>query len=242
MTHDWYGDDGIRGNFVDYLTFTKTRFIFVRSHFEMDGSLDDTWGHQGTWEITDQEVVRIWYHNHDNDDATDEILARLPKPYVLGSSGDDLIMNHWADETGEDMGSDWMTRVKDPSLFPPVGTWVREWRSDEDDWYDIDTMTLASDGMFTWSEQDPGGTWTLTAEWELDLDNYFINLTNATETWTETGGAPQPHDRTEHARFLRFAYAPMMGESGERKIIVSWWGDELDGKYGHYWREMTFQQ
>ena len=209
----------------------------------MDGTLDFADHQQGTWEITDEEIVRIWRHNHDDDDETDDIRTELRKPYFLVGD-DDLFVNHWVDETGEDTHMDFMTRVSDPSLsLPPVGVWVREWHRDEDDWYDIDTMTLASDGTFTWSEQDPGGTWTLTAEWELDLVNYFINLTNATETWTETGGEPEPHDRTEHARFLRFAFAPMLSKSGERMIAVSDWGEEIEEqKWGSYWREMTLQQ
>ncbi|MCY4374613.1 MAG: Ig domain-containing protein [Spirochaetaceae bacterium] len=241
-THEWW-DDAPVGTFVDYLTFTETRFILVRSHFLMDGSFDHSWHHRGTWDINDEEVIRIWYHDHDERDDTDDILTELRKPYLL-IGDDDLLINHWTDESGEDSNSDWMTRVTDPSLsLPPQSVWVREWYRD-DGWYDIDTMTLAADGTFTWSEQDPSGTWTLTAQWELDLDNYFINLTNATETWTETGEDPVPDGRTREARFLRFAYAPMMSESGELMISVSYWDDELEdphGKYGSYSRVMTRQ-
>lgn len=244
-THEWWDDDAPAGTFVDYLTFTKTRFILVRSHFNMDGSFDHSWHHRGTWDINDEEVIRIWYHDHDNRDDTDDILTELRKPYLL-IGDDDLLITHWTDESGEDSPSDWMTRVSAPALsLPPLGVWVREWHSDDDDWYDIDTMTLASDGTFTWSEQAPDGTWTLTAQWELDLDNYFIKLTNATETWTETGEDPVPDDRTREARFLRFAYAPMTSESGELMISVSHWDEEAEephGKYGSYWRVMTLQQ
>ena len=241
--NDWWHDDERVGTWVDYLTFTETRYILIRAHFDMEGALDHQWQQRGTWEITDREIVRIWYHNHDDDDATDDVLTRLSKPYLLVGA-DDLIVNHWADESGEDMGSDRMTRVADPSLaLPPAGVWVFEWHSDEDDWYDIMTMTLASDGTFTWSEEDPNGTWTLTAQWELDLANYFINLTGATETWTETGQDPEPEDRTRGARFLRFAYAPMPSESGKRMIAVSRWGEELEERpYGDYSHDMTLQQ
>ena len=243
-THDWWDEDVIIGTFVDFLTFTETRFILARSHFLMDGTFDDFWRQQGTWEITDEEIIRIWRHNHDDDDDTDDIRAELEKRYHFLIDGDDLLINHWADETGDDLGMDLMARVSDPSLsLPPVGVWVWEWHSDDDEWYDIATMTLASDGTFRWSEQNPDGTWTLTAKWELDLDNYFINLTNATETWTETGEEPEPHERTRGARFLRFAYAPMSSESGERMIAVSDWGEEIEEqKWGSYWREMTLQQ
>ena len=240
---EWSEDEERLGNWVDYLTFTETRFILVRSHFATDGSLDHSWRHEGTWTITDRDVVRIWYHNHDDDDDTDDILAELRKPYSLVGD-DELIINHWADESGEDMGLDRLTRVADSSLaLPPGGVWVFEWHSDEDDWYDIMTMTLAPDGTFTWSEQNPDGTWTLTAQWDLDLANYFINLTGAAETWTETGQDPVPDDRTRDARLLRFAYAPMPSESGQRMIRVSRWNEELEeGKYGNYSHEMTLQQ
>ena len=30
----------MRGTWVDYLTFTTSRFILVRSHFDMEGNLD----------------------------------------------------------------------------------------------------------------------------------------------------------------------------------------------------------
>ena len=167
--HDWH-DDGFRGTLVDFLTFTETRFILVRSHFESDGSLDHSWQHQGTWEITDRDVVRIWYHNHDDDDDTEDILAELRKPYVL--VGDDLIINHWADESGEDTGSDWMTRVSDAWLSSePLGVWVME--EDFGDGLEIFTMTVHADGRFEYKEEfADGSSWTLTATWDLDLDNY----------------------------------------------------------------------
>ena len=192
----------------------------------------------------DEEIIRIWYHNHDDDDDTDDIRAELRKPYLL-IGDDDLLINHWADESGEDTGSDRMTRVADPSLsLPPVGVWVREWHSDDDDWYDIDTLTLEPDGAFTWSERSPDGTYTLSAQWDFDPDNYFINLTGAAETWTETGGSPVPDDRTRGARFLRFAYAPAPSEAGERMIAVSHWDEEIEEQkeFGSYWRDMTLQQ
>ena len=242
-TFDWWNEGAMIGTFVDYLTFTETRFILARSHYLMDGSFDGSWTPTGTWTITDEEIVRIWYHNHDDDDETDDVLTELRKRYLL--VGDDgLLVNHWADTSGEDRSWDRMTRVSDPSFaLPPVGVWVFESHSDEDDWYDIMTMTVAPDGTFTWSEQNPDGTWTLTAQWELDLPNYFINLTGATETWTETGQNPEPDDRTREARFLRFAYAPMPSESGKRMIAVSRWGEELeDRSYGDYSHEMTLQQ
>ena len=241
---EWWDDGELTGTWVAFLTFTETRFIFVRSHFHMDGTFYYAWQHQGTWEITDQEIVRIWYHNDDDVDETPDVLLRLPKSYFF--YGDKLFVHHWADENVEDVATnyDGMTRVVDASLsLPPLGIWEREQYEDESDWFEIETMTLKPDGRFTLSVQDPNGTWTLTAEWELDLDNYFINLKNATATWTETGGEPEPSDDSiDGARFLRFAYAPMMSESGERRLRVSGYNNELEAPYGEYWREMKLQQ
>ena len=123
MNH-WSEDDGREGIWVDFLTFTKTRFVLVRSHFLTDGSLDDTWSHRGTWEITaDQEITRIWYHNDDDDeDETPDVLARFPKSYLF--HGDELLIHHWADENVEDLATNYdrMTRVVDASLsLPPFG-------------------------------------------------------------------------------------------------------------------------
>ena len=245
---EWWHHDERVGNWVDYLTFTKTRFILVRSHFDMEGSLEESWRHEGTWRIAGRDVVRIWYHNHDDDDETADIRTELRKPYLLVGD-DDLIITHWADESGEDTGgSDRMTRVSDPSLsLPPLGVWVSEWHDDERDWFEISTMTLESDGTFKWSTEDPNGTWELVAQWKPDLDNYFINLTNPTATWTGIGEEPEPDEESivHTARFLRFAYAPVPSASGERMIRVSdLWGelDEPEGEYGHYWREFTLQR
>ena len=241
--NNWSEDDGSEGIWVDFLTFTKTRFILVRSHFLLDGSLDYTWSHFGTWEITDQEIIRIWYHNDDDVDETPDVLARFPKSYFF--SGDGLFVHHWADENVEDIANNYdrMTRFVDASLsHPPLGVWVRE--QYDDDWFEIDTMTIESDGTFTWSVQEPGGTFTLMAEWGLDLDNYFINLRSATATWTPTGGVPEPdvESNIHAAEFLRVSYAPMMSESGERMLRVSRWDNELEAPHGEYWREMKLQQ
>ena len=240
--NDWWHDDE-RGTRIDYLTFTETRFILVRSHFESDGSLDHSWQHQGTWEITDRDVVRIWYHNHDDDDDTEDIRIELRKAYVLVGD-DDLIINHWADESGEDAGSDWMTRVSDASLSSaPLGVWVME--EDFGDGLEIFTMTVHDDGRFEYKEEFADGSWTLTARWDLDLDNYLINLTDITETETRPGEEPVPSSETIGA-YMHFAYAPMAGEAGERTIRVSAINDHYVAnprdKYGNYWRTMTLQQ
>ena len=176
--------------------------------------------------------MNVRYQNHDDDDGTPEVIVRLPKSYFFAGGG--LLVHHWASD-GIEERYDRMTRVSDPSLSPaPLGSWVQEWLDDNTGELEIFTMTLDADGTFTWSEEFHYGTWTLAAKWQLDLDNYFINLTNVIETWTEPGSEPEPTDRTREARFVRFAYAPMPAESGERMIRVSDWGAELDEPEGEH--------
>ena len=235
-TGEWWYDNEVIGTWVELVTFTKDRYIHHRLHVSYDGSMRDSWNNEGTWEITDREIVRIWYYNHDDEDDTPEILTRLPKEYAF--LGDDLLIHHWASEEGPEDSFDRMTRFSSPSLsLPPLGVWTRH-QEEDDGWFVTETMTLEAGGAFTWSEEYPDGTWTLTAEWEVDLDSYFINLTNATGTWTGTGEEPEPHDRgLRMVRYLRFAYAPAVG-----RMVLSSWRDELDDPHGDYWREMRQQQ
>ena len=117
FTGDWNEDDELLGTWVDTLTLTKDRFILHRSHFSFDGALRGTWHQRGTWEITDREVVRIWYEDDNDDDDTPRILIRLPKEYVL--IGDELLINHWASDRPDDDGFDRMIRFSSPALSRP---------------------------------------------------------------------------------------------------------------------------
>ena len=236
-TRGWYEDDGHRGTLVDMLTFTASRFVFVRGHFDDSGAFVYAWQQEGTWEITDDEaMVRTWLHDDDDDDSTPAVLAHLSKSYVL--TADDLIINSWDDESGDAPGSAWMMRVTDPALSqPPIGAWTR------DDDGNIHTMTLAPDGTFTWTHEEEAGTWTMSATWEHDPDEHFINLSNVTETWTETGGEPVPDERLLGIPFVRVAYAPVpQGTDGDQRLRVSDWGAEAERAHGGYWGTMTLDR
>ena len=242
-TEPWYEDDQFLGTWVDFVTFTKSRFIFVRSHFDAAGNFVYEWRENGEWEITDQEIARISYHDHDDDEDTPEELTTLHKSYVL-VGGDVLLVHDWAASEASEPTTpyDRMNRVSGQHLsLPPLGVWVREYY--DDDHFEIRTMTLEADGTFIWTDEYPEGTWTLTAEWQLDADDYFINLTNAAESWTGTGEEPESADNTHGASYLRFAYAPAPAEPGERMIVVSFWENEIERpQQGDYWITMREQQ
>ena len=247
---DWYEDDQMRGTWVDYLTFTTSRFILVRSHFDMEGNLDHSWQHQGTWEINDREIVRIWYHNHDDNDDTPDVLTRLPKSYVL--RGDELLIHRWGNENTEEIERryDRMTRVADlPDL---IGTWrgTGDYDDEDDDGNVVfvqQTWTLeitASTVTYTYTEQRPGarlGDYIDGGPWEHDSAELFIWTT---PTFATVNGEEYSDAERVVGQRLRWAYAP----SGPTTIRVSpvWderqydpqtdsWSDNPDVPHGDYW-------
>ena len=247
---DWYEDDQMRGTLVDYLTFTTSRFILVRSHFDMEGNLDDSWQNRGTWEINDREIVRIWYHDHDDNDDTPDVLTNLPKSYVL--RGDELLIHRWGNDNTEEVerGYDRMTRVADlPDL---IGIWRGTGDYDEEDddgnvLFVQQTFTLeitASTYTYTYTEQDSRNrelhTESESGSWEHDLAELFIWVTPTSVTPPEEEGDDQ---KVGHRR--RWAYAPMSGLTAIR-VSHAWnenrydpqtnsWSEDPDVPYGDYW-------
>ena len=80
-TFPWWGDHEIKGTHIDTLTFTKERYIHVRSHYLTDGTWDHLWNNSGTWTHADDTITRIWDHDHDDDDTTPIIPGRVSKTY-----------------------------------------------------------------------------------------------------------------------------------------------------------------
>ena len=240
-TQDWWYDDEIIGTFTDVLTFTESRFILVRSHVSYDGSMRGTWNQQGTWEISDREIVRIWYHNHDDNDDTPEVRTELPKEYTF--FGDDLLIHHWA-EHGPTTSFDRMSKVSDP-LPDLIGTWRAE---GEDDDGTVRTSTLeitTSTLTYIYTEQTPSDNEpfveNISGPWEHDPAELFIW---ATPTLVLHNGEEVPDHRTiGHPR--RWAYAPTSGPTAIR-VSPIWneqaydsqtesYSDNPDVPYGDYW-------
>lgn len=228
-TYDWYGHEGdeVVGMFVDTLTFTNDRYIQYRAHYWADGTLDHWWGGSGTWDATDSTVVRTWEHNHDDDDETPDVLTSITKDYVLGGEARSiLLMHHWSDDF-EKESFDRYERVLNPLPSPIIGVWraTAEW----DEGPVVFTMTVNADGTLSYQLDELGGTEVLTATWEPDEENYYLNLTDISTTSTPTGGTSEPVNFTDAPRI---AYAPT---DMPDEILVSNTWSERRRLHGGYW-------
>ena len=232
-TYGWDDEERhiVGGFFVDTLTFTKERYILHRAHYRGDGVIDHEWVPSGTWNRTGKNTVtRTFWHNHDDVDDTPDILTTISKNYVWGDESRELLlMHHWTDdEERTDFSYDAYRRVANP-IPSPIGIW-----HDSDEWDEGPvqfTMAVNADGTFRFEVEEPGGTATQTARWELDEDNYFLNLTDVVQTWTPVGEPPEP---AQPEGAPRVAYAPT--DRSPNAIAVSpLWSEEHDpyGGYGH---------
>jgi hypothetical protein len=228
--YTWDEDDRDQGTFVDTLTFTKERYILHRAHYRHDGTFGYSWANSGTWRSTGSTVTRTWLHNHDDDDDTPERLTSISKNYIWGDESRELLlMHHWMDDEEKTVDSSYDAYGRVPNPLPsPLGVWrgTQEWDEGPVEF----TMTVNVDGTFRSETEEPEGTATLTARWDLDEDNYYLNLTDAVETWTPIGGAPEPADASKGMR--RFAYAAT--DRSPDEIAVSFHWDEENQPYGGY--------
>jgi hypothetical protein len=236
-TTDWWDRDEVIGTYTDVLTFTKSRFILLRSHVSYDGSRRETWNQQGTWEISDREIVRIWYHN-DNDMPTS-----LSKEYVF--VGDDLLIHHWA-EDGLTTSFDRMSKVSDP-LPDLIGTWRAEGEDEgvRRTWtLEITTSTFTY--IHTAQRDNETFVHTESGPWEHDSAELFIWVT---PTFATLNGEELPDSRWVGHR-LRWAYAPTSGPTAIRVSPV--WDEhsydsqtksysDKDIPYGDYWLMLETQ-
>ena len=230
-TFGWYDDDGHVGIQVDTLTFTKDRYILHRAHYRDDGTFDHSWTNSGTWTPAGRNTVtRTYLHNHDDNDDTPERLTSISKNYIWGDESRELLlMHHWMDDEEKTVDSSYDAYGRVPNPLPsPLGVWrgTQEWDEGPVEF----TMTVNVDGTFRSETEEPEGTATLTARWDLDEDNYYLNLTDAVETWTPIGGAPEPADASKGMR--RFAYAAT--DRSPDEIAVSFHWDEENQPYGGY--------
>ena len=237
-TFGWYDDYGHAGIHVDTLTFTKERYILYRAHYRDDGVLDHEWANSGTWNRTGTNTVtRTYWHNHDEVDDTPEILTTISKNFVWGDESRQLLlMHHWADdeERTELGGHDAYRRVTNP-IPSPIGIWrgSEEWDQGSVQF----TMTVDADGAFRFEIEEPDGTATLTAQWTLDEDNFFLNLSDTVHMWTPIG---EPPELEEPEEATRFAYAPTDRSPNEMTVSFHWDENE-ENPYGGYGRRLERQ-
>ena len=229
---DYHGVEN--GTIMDYVTFTASRFVLLRGHYDDSDNFVEAWHREGTWEIGADEIVAVWLDDHDDDWETPAREIRLAKSYVL-LSDDDLILDEWAHD-GEYPTPDRMTRVDVSAYIPPIGAWGRV--DDEV----VVTITVAADGAFTWRTVEPEGIWLFTASWTHDPDHLFLNLSNASATWTPTG--LQPEEDPNVSPTTRLAYVPSPLIAGEVAIRVSGpYPESMPDRfpYGGYWDDVTLQ-
>ena len=233
----WEGDEQI-GTYVDTLTFTMERYIWMRSHYR-GGSFDNYSYDSGTWESTDSTITRIWEEDDDDDDMTPVVERRVSKKYHWIDARKTLCMQDW-DNDQELLSVPTCVRyerVENPLPSPPVGTW-RSTTFGEDR-----TMIVRGDGTLRIDVVWSWGTFTTDAKFEFDEDNYYLTLKDATYTRTPTGGATEPWVR-DSEWVPRVAYAPTDRSPDEMAVSVPFVTEDPDSQhyrqYGGYHR--TFRR
>lgn len=92
-SREWHNDDGeVQGHSVDTLTFTSSRYILARSHYFLDGTLDDVAQASGGWSaMAEGTVIREW-----EDDGSP---MSVRKHYAWGSDDHSVLFLHeWQDD------------------------------------------------------------------------------------------------------------------------------------------------
>ena len=240
-TEGWEHDGEIVGTVVETLTFTASRFIMQRSHYRTDGSFDHSWPNSGTWAATDDTITRTWYHDHDDDEETPEVLTSTDKAYAISDEARNTLFVHYWDTT--DVLTDFVRydRVLNVSPDAVVGVW-KDYDMEDDTVIRTRTISVNADGTFSYLLDGVDGLFEVTAQWQLDEAEYFLNLTDERATFAPTGEAPEHLD--EFARAGRFAFAPT-DEWPDRMVVSGFW-HESEGfdeyrEFGNYWMDQRRQ-
>ena len=214
---DWRDDeDRVVGEFVETLTFTRDRYIYLRAYYDLSGELSHNWEDSGPWSQTDTTITRTWLEDHDDDDDTPYVVRSVAKDYLWPDEMRNVLMVHiWDDDEAAHFQE---FRRVDTTLPPPItGVWIMH---DGEDDYTV-TMTVNEDHTLVFTQQERAWTSTETAKWVLDQDRYYLDLTEATDDdWN--GG--------------RIAFAPTDKYPDAIAVSAPW--DEDRAEYGNYW--MTF--
>ena len=196
-------------NLVQTLTFTKTRWINHYTKRADDGSIEEMWTESGAWSVSSSDprgrsgtVTREWL----DDEQDPPAVVTVDKLFARGADDDELLMHPW--DLGEpEEAADAMvnyTRVTDP-LPDLVGTWT--WRPVEGAVTRAAILTINADGTFTWDLVRDDSTRTFVGEWELNVANYTVALTEMTFTNTPVDGEPETSDFVPDPPWL-FGFAP----------------------------------
>ena len=110
------------------------------------------------------------------------------------------------------------------------------WTTGANDDGEVKTITINADGTFRYVETTPDNPdgYVLTAKWTLDVGNYFLNLTDPTETNGEIIMAD------------RIAFAPTDKSPAEIAVSFYWSETKTDenedfGRHGDYYLRFNRQ-
>ena len=263
-TEEWYEEDEMVGTFTDTLTFTKSRYILIRSHYRTGStSVDDEWAQSGTWEAVNGTITRVRQdHDHDDDDETPEMLTRVRKRYLWSEDRTTLCMQPWDDdhENFDDGECHRYQRAASLQLAELYGVWngvsdhPNPRRGTGETIYRDYTITIdSSKNSFTFNLVSSGGfdeLFEFKGTFAYDPEELMILVTVESVTRIEDG---EPDDMSHwHGQVLRLRYAPT--DDPERRIRMSPHWDEHgynrdaamhteDGDpyklYGNYWVTLT---
>ena len=229
---DTFVEDGRTLTEVMLLTLIGERFIESFALYDAEGQKLDDWPGQGGWTADDAMIEKRWHPGED---------GSVAKKYFWGDAGRTVMYVQCWECDHHDANFARLKRVPDALPVADLfGTWMFTQEGDEATW----TLMISPDETFSLLSVSPdGGRFHISGKGRVDLENYFIHLTELTrhregredEPWWDGVG--------------RAAFAP--GTDGG--IRVSWplheppimdaraarGEDELE-PYGNYW--MLFEK
>ena len=214
-------EDGRTLTEVMLLTLIGERFIESIAQYDAEGQTVSDWHHQGGWTADDAMIEKRWHPGED---------GSVAKKYYWGDAQRSvLFVECW---TCDDQEQEFTRLQRVPDAALPVadlfGTWTYFQKDDGSTW----TLMISPDATFSLLKVWPdGGRFHITGKGAIDLENYFINLTELTRHREDGEDGPWL------GGVGRAAFAP--GTDGG--IRVSWPHHEppivTEGEdpYGNYW-------
>ena len=219
-------EDGRTLTEVMLLTLIGERFIESFAVYDADGQTVDDWHHQGAWTADDAMIEKRWDPGED---------GSVAKKYYWGDARRSvLFVECW---TCDDQERDFTRLQRVPDALPVAdlfGTWTLLEEGDGSTW----TLMISPDATFSLLKVWPdGGRFHITGKGAIDLENYFINLTELTRHREDREDSPWWDG------VGRVAFAP----DTDGGIRVSWpWheppivnaraeGEDPEDPYGNYW-------
>ena len=218
-------EDGRTLTQVMLLTLIGERFIESFEVYDAEGPTGD-WHHQGAWTADDAMIEKRWRPGED---------GSVAKKYYWGDDRRGvLFVECWTcDHQAQDFTR--LERVPDAlSVANLFGTWTLLEEEGGSTW----TLMISPDATFSLLKVRPDGRrFHITGKGAIDLENYFINLTELTSHQEDGEDSPWQDG------VGRAAFAPGTDDG----IRVSWpWheppivnaraeGEDPEDPYGNYW-------